>query len=362
MNALLEVENLQMRRGGQAVLSIAHLSVQEGEVLAVIGPNGAGKSTLLLALSRLLQPEQGQIRFRGQLLQETGDLAYRRRIALVLQESLLLDVSVYQNVAMGLRFRGLPRGQVQKRVDPWLERLGIAHLRNRPARRLSGGEAQRVSLARAFAIQPDLLMLDEPFSALDAPTRMRLLEDFQSLLVETGLTTLFITHDRDEAIFLGDRVAVLLEGGLRQVGTPQEVFTAPCDPQVAAFVGVETILPGEVVVSQDGHLIVDTGGKRLEATGQLPVGRSVYVCLRPEDVTLWSNHDQELPIQSSARNSLNGTIHRMVPQGPLYRVVVDCGVQLVALVTRATVLELALEAGLPVRVTFKASAVHIIPR
>ena len=144
-------------------------------------------------------------------------------------------------------------------MDAWLERLGIAHLRSRSARRLSGGEAQRVSLARAFAIQPDLLMLDEPFSALDAPTRMRLMEDFQSLLAETGLTTVFITHDRDEAIFLGDRVAVLLEGGLRQVGTPQEVFTAPLDPQVAAFVGVETILPGEVIASQDGHLVVDAG-------------------------------------------------------------------------------------------------------
>jgi molybdopterin-binding protein len=362
MNALLEVENLEVQRGGLPVLSVGRLAVQEGEVLAVIGPNGAGKSTLLLALSRLLHPQQGAIRFRGQLLEEIGDLPYRRRIALVLQESLLLDVSVYQNVAMGLRFRGLPRDQVRRRVDTWLERLGIAHLRSRSARRLSGGEAQRVSLARAFAIQPDLLMLDEPFSALDAPTRLRLMEDFQSLLEETGLTTVFITHDRDEAIFLGDRVAVLLEGGLRQVGTPQEVFTAPLDPQVGAFVGVETILAGEVVASQDGHLVVEAGGERLEAVGQLPVGRKVYFCLRPEDVTLWSNHEQEFSAQSSARNRLNGTIQRMIPQGPLYRVVVDCGVQLVALVTRATVREMALESGLSVRVTFKASAVHIIPR
>ncbi len=362
MKALLEVENLQVRRGGQPVLAIEQLSVQEGEVLAVIGPNGAGKSTLLLALSRLLPPEQGVIRFRRQSLEEIGSLDYRRRIALVLQESLLLDLSVYQNVAMGLRFRGLPRAQVQKRVNPWLERLGIAHLRNRSARHLSGGEAQRVSLARAFAIQPDLLMLDEPFSALDAPTRLHLLGDFQSLLVETGLTTLFITHDRDEAIFLGDRVAVLLDGSLRQVGTPQEVFAAPLDPQVAAFVGVETILPGEVIASQDGHLTVDTGGKRLEAVGQLPVGRSVYLCLRPEDVTLWGNHDQEFAVQSGARNRVNGTVLRIIPQGPLYRVVVDCGVQLVALVTRSTVHEMALENGSPVQVIFKASAVHIIPR
>jgi molybdopterin-binding protein len=362
MSALLEVENLQVQRGGQPVLTVGRLTVQEGEVLAVIGPNGAGKSTLLLALSRLLRPERGAIRFRGRTLEGIGDLPYRRRLALVLQESLLLDVSVYQNVAMGLRFRGLPRHQVRERSDAWLERLGIAHLRNRSARRLSGGEAQRVSLARAFAIQPELLMLDEPFSALDAPTRLRLMEDFQSVLAETGLTTLFITHDRDEAIFLGDRVAVLLEGGLRQVGPPQEVFTAPRDPQVAAFVGVETILPGEVIASQDGHLVVEAGGERLEAVGQLPVGRNVFLCLRPEDVTLWGDHNQLSSTQSSARNRMDGSIQRMIPQGPLYRVVVDCGVQLVALVTRSTVLEMALEVGMPVHVTFKATAIHIIPR
>lgn len=362
MNALLEIEDLRVQRGGQPVLTIEQLSMQEGEVLAVIGPNGAGKSTLLLALSRLLQPEQGTIRFRGQSLEAIGDLAYRRRIALVLQESLLLDVSVYQNVAMGLRFRGLPRAQVRKRVDPWLERLGISHLRDRSARRLSGGEAQRVSLARAFAIQPDILMLDEPFSALDAPTRLRLLDDFQSLLVETGLTTLFITHDRDEAIFLGDRVAVLLGGSLRQVGTPQEVFAAPLDPQVAAFVGVETILPGEVVASQDGHLIVDAAGNRLEVVGRLPIGRGVYLCLRPEDVILWNNHNQEFAGQSGVRNRMKGTVRRVIPQGPLYKLVIDCGVQLVALVTRSAVHELALKNGSAVQVTFKASAVHIIPR
>lgn len=362
MNTLLEVENLLMRRGGQSVLEIERLVVQEGEVLAVIGPNGAGKSTLLLALSRLLSPEHGSLRFRGQPVEEIGNLAYRRRIALVLQESLLLDVSVYQNVAMGLRFRKLPRDQVQKRVEPWLERLGIARLRNRPARNLSGGEAQRVSLARAFAIQPDLMMLDEPFSALDAPTRMRLLDDFQALLAETGLTTLFITHDRDEAIFLGDRVAVLLEGSLRQVGTPQEVFTAPVDPRVADFVGVEMILPAEIISSQDGHLVVDVKGKRLEAAGQLPAGRSVFFCLRPEDITLESTHDDQFSDPPSSRNHLEGTIQRIIPQGPLYKVAVDCGVQMVALITRPRLQEMGLKNGMAVQATFKASAVHLIPR
>ena len=126
--------------------------------------------------------------------------------------------------------------------------------------------------------------------------------------------------------------------------------------------GVETILPGEVIASQDGHLVVEAGGERLEAVGQLPVGRNVFLCLRPEDVTLWGDHNQLSSTQSSARNRMDGSIQRMIPQGPLYRVVVDCGVQLVALVTRSTVLEMALEVGMPVHVTFKATAIHIIPR
>jgi molybdopterin-binding protein len=238
-------------------------------------------------------------------------------------------------------------------------------LRDRPSRKLSGGEAQRVSLARAFAIQPEVLLLDEPFSALDAPTRLRLLEDFQALLADNPVTAVFITHDLDEALLLGDRVAVLLEGRLRQVGTPERVFNAPADEAVAAFVGVETVIPGRVVSSSEGVLLVDTGlplrgGLQMEAVGDAGTGRAVLLCLRPEDVTLWS---QDGSPSSSARNRLAGRVVRTTPQGPLVRVVVDCsGVPLVALVTRASARELDLQEGVPVTASFKASAVHLITR
>ncbi|MBN2148259.1 MAG: ATP-binding cassette domain-containing protein, partial [Anaerolineales bacterium] len=171
MANLLEIRNLNVRRGETVVLQTDCLDVKEGEVLAIIGPNGAGKSTLLLTLARLLKFDSGEITFRGQPMQTIRDLDYRRRIGLVLQDPLLLDTSVYENVASGLKFRRLPKPEIEQRCTHWLEQMGVHHLKNRPARQLSGGEAQRASLARAFALQPELLLLDEPFSALDAPTR-----------------------------------------------------------------------------------------------------------------------------------------------------------------------------------------------
>jgi tungstate transport system ATP-binding protein len=237
MSALLEIHDLHVLRDRSPVLHIEQLSVEAGQVLAVVGPNGAGKSSLLLVLARLLKPERGEICFDGQPAGALSDLEYRRRIGLVLQEPLLLDTSVFENVAAGLRFRRRPGDEVARRVEVWLERLGIASLRRRPATKLSGGEAQRVSLARAFVLEPQLLLLDEPFSSLDAPTRARLLDDLHALLAETSTTTIFITHDLREAGHLARRVAVLLDGRLRQYGSPEQVFSAPADGDVAAFLG-----------------------------------------------------------------------------------------------------------------------------
>jgi molybdopterin-binding protein len=237
--------------------------------------------------------------------------------------------------------------------------LGIEHLRDRPASKLSGGEAQRTSLARAFALEPEIILLDEPFSALDAPTRARLLEDFQSLLSTTNITAIFITHDLDEALLLGDRVAVLLNGRIRQIGPPDRVFTEPADPDVASFVGVEMVIPARVISSKDGHVFVEARGQQLEAVGDFDAGREVYFCLRPEDITLF---EQEGRIPSSARNRITGRIIRLSPQGPLFQVTMDAGIRLVALLTRASVEDMNLEEGRMVTAAFKASAVHLIPR
>jgi tungstate transport system ATP-binding protein len=236
MKSLVEIRDLLVKRGNQPALQLDELRIMEGEVLAVVGPNGAGKSTLLLTLARLLKPERGKILFNGQQADAQSDTSYRRRIALVMQDPLLFDASVFDNVASGLRFRGASRDVIRRDVPLWLERLGVGHLSKRRAGELSGGEAQRVSLARALVLKPQLLLLDEPFSALDPPTRSRILEDLGALLDETATTTIFVTHDLNEAAQLGGRMAVIVGNRLRQVGNPEVVFAFPVDEEVAQFV------------------------------------------------------------------------------------------------------------------------------
>ena len=235
MTALLEIRDLLIERLGKIVLSVQELDINKGEVLAVVGPNGAGKSTLLLTLARLLHPKTGEIRFRGIKAKDESDLSYRRRIALVLQDPLLLDMSVFDNVASGLRFRRMERSKIKPLVDTWLDRLGILDLKTRRATEISGGEAQRVSLARAFVLKPDLLLLDEPFSALDPPTHERLLTEIKTLLIDTHTTTVFITHDLNEATRLGERMAIILNGVLKQTGTPEMIMHDSKDPEIIAF-------------------------------------------------------------------------------------------------------------------------------
>lgn len=238
---LIELRDLQLARGSTIALRVAELTIFERDVVAVVGPNGAGKSTLLLSLARLLYPQAGTIRFRGNVLDDLSDLTYRRRIALVLQDPLLFDMSVFDNIAIGLRFRSLTKQEVRNRVDAWLDRLGISALRDRRALDLSGGEAQRVSLARSFVLKPDLLLLDEPFSALDPPTRRRLVGELTSLLGETETTTVLISHDLEEAAYMSNRMAVVLAGEIRCVDTPEMILRGGTDPEIRAF--TESSLP-----------------------------------------------------------------------------------------------------------------------
>ena len=218
---MIEIAQVLVRRDGRSVLAIDRLAIRRGEVMAVLGPNGAGKTTLLLVLARLLKPESGSIRFDSQAGPIENDLDYRRRISVVMQDPLLLDRSVFDNVAAGLRFRRLPAASVRQRTTAWLEKLGITHLRDRPGLKLSGGEAQRVALARAFVLEPELLLLDEPFASLDAAARQTLRGELRRLLSETRTTTVFITHDPAEVQGLATR-SVWLEDGQLKVELPEE--------------------------------------------------------------------------------------------------------------------------------------------
>lgn len=232
---MIEISNLLIQRNGRNALWVASLHIQRGETLAVVGPNGAGKSTLLLALAHLLKPAQGEIKFNNKNLKEWDDLEYRRRIAFVFQDPLLMDMTVEQNIALGLNFRGVEKDHIQVQVDKWSKSMGIDSLHARRSNQLSGGEAQRVSLARAFVLEPELLLMDEPFSAVDPQTRGQLLSDLSSVLAQEHRTTIFVTHNLKEAAQMGDRVAVVINGELKQAGTPNQIKENPADDLVRSF-------------------------------------------------------------------------------------------------------------------------------
>ena len=231
----IQIRNILVRRNARDVLRVDALDIRRGETLALVGPNGAGKSTLLLALARLLAISRGEIIVNGCSIVDCDELEYRRRISFVFQDPLLMDMSVEDNVALGLKFRGMGRDQIKERVNTWLKVMGIESLAKRRASQLSGGEAQRVSLARAFVLNPELLLLDEPFSSLDPLTRAKLLDDLSSLLRKDHCATIFVTHNLKEAAQLGDRVAVIVGGMLKQVGTPGQIKTRPADESVREF-------------------------------------------------------------------------------------------------------------------------------
>ena len=354
---VIALHGIRVSRAGRTILDIPELAVDGGQVLAVIGPNGAGKSTLLRVMGLLETPTAGSVRFQGERVSPVDGLVIRRRMASVFQEPLLTDATVRDNVALGLRFRGADGERVARRVAEWLEQLGIAHLEGRQARTLSGGEAQRTALARALVLEPELLLLDEPFSALDQPTREGLIDDMARILRRSGTTAVLVTHDRGEAQALGDRVAVVLGGRLLQVDHAGQVFRAPVSEEVARFVGVETLLECRVQTVGAGLAIHEAGTQTIEVAQPAEPGEWVRLCVRPEDVTLSARAGATA---SSARNHLAGEIVRLTPTGAHVRVTIDCGFPLVALVTQRSVTEMGLAPGSPVTAHFKATAPHLL--
>jgi len=355
---ILEVKNLKVKRGGTTILNIPSLLIQGGEVLSLIGPNGAGKTTLMQTLSYLSKPFQGEIFFKGEKVETNYSvLEYRRKLAMVFQEPLLFDTMVFNNIASGLKIRGMRKNEIRDRVMEQLNRFGIGHLSDRSAKTLSGGEAQRTSLARAFALRPEILLLDEPFASLDPPTRDSLIEDLEHILHQTQITAILATHDRMEALRLSDRVAVMSAGKILQIGSPGEVMNQPVDEFVASFVGVETILRGRVVKRNGGTFVASVEGREIEAVGDAHLGEAVVLCIRPENVTLSTQDSKE---GSSARNVIPGKIVKITPLGFYQKIQLDCGFDLVAYITNHSLEELSLVEGKEVKASFKATAVTVI--
>ena len=352
---MLEARDLVAYRGERAVAHATRIDLGEGEHLALLGPNGAGKSSLVLGLATLVRT-QGELRYRGEPVRDAE--AFRRRIAVVFQRPLLLDRTVRDNAALGLALRGIGRAERRRRAETELARLGVGQLADRSAIGLSGGEAQRVSIARALAIDPEILFLDEPFSALDAPTRESLIADLAHLLRERGVTTVMVTHDRDEALSLADRIGVVMKGELRQLDTAETVFGMPADPEIAAFVGIENVLPARVERATDELTYLRIADQQIEITEPPPPGDDFpLLCIRPDDVVI-----ARQAASSSARNSLRARIVRIEPIGRRTRLVLDCGFPLIAHVTRQSEREMGLAVDDQVIASFKATVPHLLPR
>ncbi len=353
---IIEIRDLQVIRNNMPALAIAGFSFVEGRVCSLIGPNGAGKSTLLLSLMGLVRPHRGGIWYRGEEIPRGSSAhRYRRNLAMVFQEPLLFTGSVYDNVASGLKMRGMKREKIRTAAGEAMELLGISHLAKRRAGALSGGEAQRVSIARALAVDPEILLMDEPFSSLDAPSRESLITDLDRIIRDRGITTVFATHDRGEAMRLADEIIVMNGGAVAQAGSPGVISLYPASEFVASFMGTETILTGRVSGSGDGLLTITVDGAVIEAAGEAGPGSSVTFCVHPESILF----SRERP-GTSARNSFSGRVTRVVPAGLYRKVYVDCGITLMGYVTGRSMDDLGIRAGEDITASFKATAVHII--
>jgi molybdate transport system ATP-binding protein len=361
--------------GGFAIDACLDVDLRPGSMLVLFGPSGAGKTTILRQIAGLERPDAGTIRFSGETWCDTARGIWRppqaRRVSLVFQEPTLFPhLTVRKNISYGIRVRPgsdpVAGGRVRPRSDPDLavagiaKLLGIEELENRYPRALSGGEAQRVALARALAPDPQLLLLDEPFAALDAPTRLRLRRDVRALLQTTGTLAILVTHDRTEALALGDIVAVVIGGRVRQIGVVSDVFSRPADADIAASLGIEAVLPARVIESSSGLVSVAVDDVTLHVAEREPIapGAGVFACIRAEDVTL----ETHAAGQASTRNHLAARVVSIASEGPIDRVTLDCGFALDALITRRSRDELDLAPGVPVTAAIKATSIHLVPR
>ncbi len=363
MNAppLIALDVERSFREGATVRAALELPADSAPVTVLFGPSGAGKTTVLRCLAGLDRPQRGFIRFRGETWFDASRHRFvppqRRGIGLLSQDyALFPHLSVAENIGFGLA--RATRAEREARVAEVARFLRSEDLRERAPQRCSGGERQRVALARALAPRPRLLLLDEPLSALDGPTREALRGELRSLLVRSGVPSVVVTHERIEALALGDRLVVLAGGKVRQVGPVHEVFSAPVDLATAQVVGTENVAPARVLSREGGLVVLELGAARLVARDPGALPEDVYACVRAEDVILQPEPGQ----RTSARNELAGVVCALSHEGALARVTVDCGFQLVALATAQSAEELGLAPGRRVVALVKAPSVRLVPR
>ncbi len=350
--------------GGPEISADLEIDTRSPRVTVLFGPSGTGKTTLLRIIAGLESPTTGFVRYR----QETwADIArgihispQQRRVGFLFQDyALFPHLSVERNIAYGLH--SSPRAEAARCVQGLLERFQLQGLAKRYPAQLSGGQKQRVALARTLALEPRVLLLDEPLSALDGPTREAVRGDLSGWLHTLGIPILIVTHDRTEALALGDDMAVMDEGRILQHGPVDEIFRQPANQSVAQVVGVETVVAGHLLEVADGMAKVVVGQTLLSASSDsLPRDQSaVFVCIRAEDVILVKGDEFA---QASPRNRMPSVVKALIREGPMFRIHLDCGFPLSALLTRQACDELELKPGDSIIAMVKAPNVHLVPR
>jgi len=281
----ITIRGVVKRFGAVTAVDRADLVVRDGELFTLLGPSGCGKTTLLRLLAGFYQPDAGEIRFGDRVV--SGLPPYERNIGMVFQNyALWPHMTVAGNIAYGLKLKKLGAGDVAARLAEGLRKVNLTGFESRYPGQLSGGQQQRVALARALVLNPDILLLDEPLSNLDAKIRVQVRAEIRKLQRELGITTIYVTHDQEEALSLSDRVAVMKDGRVLQVGAPKELYERPRTRFVADFVGTNNLVPGRVSGRAGAELVVDTEVGTLRAVSSGPVGERCVLAIRPENVSI----------------------------------------------------------------------------
>lgn len=298
------------------------LNIQDGELLTLLGPSGSGKTTTLRMIAGFIEAEEGALLFDDQDM--VGIPPRERNIGMVFQSvALFPNMTVYQNIAFGPEMAEWPHEKTVERVEELADLLGIRNLLFRKVSEISGGEAQRVGLARALAKEPSLLLLDEPLSALDPQLRERLQTEIRSIQKKVKITTIYVTHSQDEAFAISDRVAIINDGRIVQVGTPEELYDKPANEFVASFLGSGNVLQGTVESRNGGDLCVNVMGVQLPVKGDCQIGDVVKFSIKPEDISISTDTNIE---------SASGTVTSILPQVGSYKITIDFqGTQIIAL-------------------------------
>ena len=345
---MIRIENVTKKFGDFSLKDVS-LDIADGEYMVILGPTGAGKTILLETIAGIYRPEKGKI-YRNNV--DITNLPPRfRNSGMVYQDYMLFPhLSVKKNIGFGLKSKKQKAGEMVTKVEVLAELLGISHLLDRYPGTLSGGEKQRVAIARALIVEPEILLLDEPLSALDDETKDRLQDELRRIHSVTHTTMLHVTHSFTEAFLLGNRMAVMNKGEIVQVGEPGEVFRKPNSRFIAEFLGVRNVYNGISVIEGETTYI-NVNGLRI-ASSNLREG-NVQMSIRPEDILIFPGY-----IESTARNSFRGKIEEISDTGTIVRVKVNAGVPFVVAITRRSLVDMRLRTGMDVFVTFKSTDVH----